>query len=89
MQFILGQYKGSAGNKILNLNIVLIVGLGPGCYGDVSMFFNDNYTGPGGINPLTLKLIYAFFTGKRPGDYRFLNPRTNISTSISLKFILL
>ena len=87
MQVIFGQYNGSFGSSILNLNKVFIVGFGPGCYGDVSMFFNDTWTGPGGIRLFKLKFMYAFFTGKRPGDWRFLKPRTNISTSISLSLI--
>ena len=71
---------------MLNCIVVFKVGFEPGDFGCVLMF---DTAGPfGGIKLLILKFMNAFFTGRIPGDWRFLKPRMSILTSISAKSTL-
>lgn len=76
MQVRFGQYKDFNGSGIFTFKVVLIVGLGPGLVGCVFTSVTDAV--PGGTILLHLNLMKAFFTGRIPGDWRFLKPRINI-----------
>ena len=57
--------------------VVFIVGLGPGEVGYVNTSLIEAV--PAGTILLHLKWMNAFFTGRIPGDCKFLNPRMSIS----------
>ena len=66
--------------------VVLIVGLGPGADGNVWIF--EIEVTVLGHKVFMLKFMYAFLTGRIPGDYNYLSPSISILTSKSANLIL-
>ena len=67
------------GKGTKNFIRVLMVGFAPGFFGSVFRFLRL-VPMVGGTSPFRLKLTKAFLTGRRPGDWRPLMPRTFIET---------
>ena len=82
-----GQYSISTGKGMLNFKVVLIVGFAPDADGWVLMLLIiDEF---GGTRLFKFNCIYAFLTGKIPGDCSPLNPKISMLQSNSSNLTLL